>query len=250
MAYAANSLFGTFTSKYVVELALGTSARLRLAVICLLLIAGERTTKYIWNEAADYNGYVACYKFLCHMKRKIINKNMSTDYENNESCNKNDALKKAETGSDYITYQTVNTIHYFLRSVLVVFAYGSILSMLDPVMLIIVGVPAVASYYIERHNIMWIWNMTDNWQKYDRELDYINSAGSNFATAKDVRVYGIDKWFTKIFSRSFNKRLDWYEQQDEWSFRHDLARVLMIYLSNFAAYAYVIYMVVKGNIGA
>lgn len=250
VAYAANSLFGTFTSKYVVELALGTSARLRLAVICLLLIAGERMTKYIWNEAADYNGYVACYKFLCHMKRKIIHKNMSTDYENNESCNKNDALKKAETGSDYITYQTVNTIHYFLRSVLVVIAYGSILSMLDPVMLLIVGVPSVAGYYIERHKMMWIWNMADNWQKYDRELDYIHSAGSNFSSAKDVRVYGMHKWFTKIFSRSFNNRLDWYEQQDEWSFRHDLARVLMIYLSNFAAYTYVIYMVVKGNIGA
>lgn len=112
VAYAANSLFGTFTSKYVVELALGTSARLRLAVICLLLIAGERMTKYIWNEAADYNGYVACYKFLCHMKRKIIHKNMSTDYENNESCNKNDALKKAETGSDYITKSEQYQAHY------------------------------------------------------------------------------------------------------------------------------------------
>lgn len=249
VAYVTNSLFGTFTSKYVVELALGTSSRVTLAVICLLLIVGERITKYIWNEAADYNGYVSSYKFLCHMKRKIIRKNMSTDYENNESCNKNDALKKAETGSDYITWQTVNTILYFLRAVLTVIAYGSILSILDPVMLLIVGVPAIASYYIERHKMKWIWNMSDNWQKYDRELNYIHHAGGDFATAKDVRVYGMEKWFNKLFARSYANRLNWYEQQDEWSFRHDLTRVLTVYLANFTAYAYVIYMVVNGNIG-
>lgn len=250
LAAVANSLFGTFTSKYVVELALGTSSRTRLAAICLLLITGERMSKYIWNETSDYQGYVGDYKFLNYMKRKIIRKNMSTDYENNESCDKNNALKKAETGSDYITWQTVNTIKYFLMAVLQVIAYGSILSMLDPVMLLIVGMPAAVSYYIERHKMKWIWNMADNWQKYDRELDYIHSAGGNFSSAKDVRIYGMEKWFTKIFAKSFNNRLDWYEQQDEWSFRHDLVRVLMVYLSNFAAYAYVIYMVVKGNIGA
>ena len=92
--------------------------------------------------------------------------------------------------------------------------------------------------------------MSDNWQKYVRELNYISDAGSDFSAAKDVRVYGMDKWFAKLFSRAFGNRLNWYEQQDEWSFRHDLARVLMVYLSNFAAYACVIYMVVNGDIGA
>ena len=57
-----NSLLGTFISKYVVELALGTSERTKLAVICLLLITGERISKYIWNETASYQNYVGDYK--------------------------------------------------------------------------------------------------------------------------------------------------------------------------------------------
>ena len=250
IALVAESLFTTFTGKYVVELALGTSSRIRLAVICLLLIIGERITKYITHEIYDYGGYYGDYKFACHMTRKIIRKNMSTDYENNESCKNSDAIQKAWAGSDYISYQTVNTIKLFLSAVLRVAAYGGILSMLSPVMLLIVGVPAIASFYIERHKMRWIWNMSDNWQKYVRELNYISDAGSDFSAAKDVRVYGMDKWFAKLFARSFGNRLNWYEQQDEWSFRHDLVRVLMVYLSNFAAYACVIYMVVNGDIGA
>ncbi len=250
IALVAESLFTTFTGKYVVELALGTSSRVQLAVICLLLIIGERITKYITNEIYDYGGYYGNYKFACHTTRKIIRKNMSTDYENNESCKNSDAIQKAWVGSDYISYQTVNTIKLFLSAVLRVVAYGGILSMLSPVMLLIVGIPAIASFYIERHKMMWIWNMSDNWQKYVRELNYISDAASDFSAAKDVRVYGMDKWFSKLFSRAFSNRLNWYEQQDEWSFRHDLARVLMVYLSNFAAYACVIYMVVNGDIGA
>lgn len=250
IAVVAESLFTTFTGKYVVELALGTSSRVQLAVICLLLIVGERITKYIWNETQDYCGYYGNYKFACHTTRKIIRKNMSTDYTNNESCKNSNAIQKAWVGSDYISYQTLSTIQYFLSAVLRVAAYGGILSMLSPIMLLIVGVPAIASFYIERHKMMWVWNMSDNWQKYVRELNYISDAGSDFSAAKDVRVYGMDKWFSKLFSRAFNNRLNWYEQQDEWSFRHDLARVLMVYLSNFAAYACVIYMVVNGDIGA
>lgn len=250
IAIVAESLLTTFTGKYIVELALGTSSRVHLAVICLLLIVGERITKYIWNETQDYCGYYGNYKFACHTTRKIIRKNMSTDYENNESCKNSNAIQKAWVGSDYISYQTLNTMQYFLSAVLRVAAYGGILSMLNPVMLLIVGAPAIASYYIERHKMMWVWNMTDKWQKYVRELNYIHDAGGDFSYAKDVRVYGMDKWFSKLFARAFNNRLNWYEQQDEWSFRYDLIRVLMVYLSNFAAYACVIYMVVKGDIGA
>lgn len=250
IAVVAESLFTTFTGKYVVELALGTSSRVQLAVICLLLIVAERITKYIWNETQDYCGYYGNYKFACHTTRKIIRKNMSTDYTNNESCKNSNAIQKAWVGSDYISYQTLSTIQYFLSAVLRVAAYGGILSMLSPIMLLIVGVPAIASFYIERHKMMWVWNMSDNWQKYVRELNYISDAGSDFSVAKDVRVYGMDKWFSKLFSRAFKNRLNWYEQQDEWSFRHDLTRVLMVYLSNFAAYACVIYMVVNGDISA
>ncbi len=249
-AATANGPLSTYISKYVVELTLGSDDRVRLGLICLLLIIGERLTKYIWNECGNCRNFSKNYQFIAYMKRKIIRKNMSTDYENNERCAQGDALKKAATGADYITVQTVDTILFFLLAVTQVIAYSSILSMLNPVMILIVGAPAVASYYIERHKMMWIWNMADNWQQYERELDYVRYAGGSFQTAKDVRIYGMDKWFYKIFNRSFANRQDWNTQQDEWSLRHDLVRVLMVHISNFAAYAYVIYLVTKGNIGA
>lgn len=207
-------------------------------------------SKYIENETKDYRGYVGYFKFVHHMTRKMLRKHMSTDYENNESCDNNNLMQKARTGSDYITYQTVDTIEGFLMALIQLAAYGGILSMLDPIMILIVGVPAITVYYLERHKMKWIWNMADNWQQYDRELDYIGDAGRDFSSAKDVRIFGMDKWFTKIFDRSYANRLNWYEQQDEWTFRHNVVSTIILQLADLAAYAYVIYMVVKGNIGA
>lgn len=246
----AATLFNTFTSKYVVELALGTSSRIRLAVICLLLIVGERISKYLENESWDYGRYVGYYNFLQHMLRKMQRKHMSTDYENNESCENSNLMQKAQTGSDYITTQTIITIRDFLMALIQLAAYGGILSILDPIMILIVGVPAITVYYLERHKMKWIWNMADNWQQYDRELNYIGGAGRDFSSAKDVRIFGMDKWFTKIFDRSYANRLNWYEQQDEWTFRHNVVETIILQLADLAAYVYVIYMVVKGNIGA
>ena len=61
VASVAELLFTSFTGKYVVELALGTSSRVHLAVICLLLIFGKRISRYIWNEASDYCGFYGNY---------------------------------------------------------------------------------------------------------------------------------------------------------------------------------------------
>ena len=60
----------------------------------------------------------------------------------------------------------------------------------------------------------WIWNMADNWQTFERQLNYITRASSDFAYAKDVRIFNMQDWFGKMFKRSFDNRLDWYEQQD------------------------------------
>ena len=249
-AAVGNSLLVTFTGKYVVELAAGSSSRERLAVICLLLIIGERLTKYICSETSDYRLYAGNDRFLYHMKRKLIRRNMSADYTNNESCEKNDALKKAETGSEYTAFNTADTLSSFFTAILSLIAYGSILSLLDPVMILIVGVPSVIIYFIGRHKMKWLWDNADKWQKYDRELMYIRSAASDFSSAKDIRIYGMEKWFGSVFARSFGRRAEWYAKQDTQAFLHDILRLLLAHISDLAAYAFVISLAVKGNIGA
>ena len=249
-ANVANSLLSTFTSKYVVELALGTAPRLQLALVCLVLIALERLTKYAGDELSDYRLYVGNDRFMQYMKRRLMRKAMTTDYANNESSEKNDLRRLAESGNEYTAFQTADTLLRFFMAFFTLLAYGSILSVLSPLMLPIIGIPAMVCDLIERRKTKWLLENASRWQKTDRELDYIRASASDFSAAKDIRVYGMEKWFGAGFARAFAKRLGFYREQDEFAFRHDLARFLIVQLSNLAAYAFVILLIVRGRIGA
>lgn len=73
---------------------------------------------------------------------------MSTDYENNESCENSNLMQKAQNGSDYITTQTIYTLEDFLMSLIQIVAFGGIISMLDPIMMLIVSVPTITVFFL------------------------------------------------------------------------------------------------------
>ncbi len=243
------NLCSSFTDKYVVELALGTSSRVTLTVITLLLIIGARLFRTIANEAGNYDSYVASFRFKKMLHRRLMKKQMTMDYEMAEDPAVSDNRQKAATANSWIISAANRNMEELMIALLGIVSYGSILSILSPVMLLIVAVPAITGYYINKHKMMWIWGMAENWQGYERELDYITGAGMSYKYGKDVRLFEMEKWFDALFQRAKNNRLEWYEQQDAWEHRWDILGLIVQGIGNFAAYAYVIWLVLSGNIG-
>ena len=246
------SLSGTYTDKYVIEFALGTSSRVTLGIICIALIAVQQFANILNNSGMMYTVYVAKFRMSAYLYGKLMKKKMDTDYENTENTKLNDMLHKADDGINNTADSALGTMRETVLAALQVLAYGGILSMLNPVLILIIGLPAVAGYYINIHKMSWIWNMADNWQKYDRQLEYITYIGTdaNFSAAKDVRIFGMQRWLDSVFKRVYDLRLNWYEQQDKWEFFHKIAEITVAAIGNCAANIYVVYLVMKGNIGA
>ena len=184
------------------------------------------------------------------MQTILVKKNVYTDYENNEKTTVNDAMNKANNASYSIAYDTLYNIKNLLGNVFAFFALGGILSFLSPVMILLVAVPSFLSYKLNRRKMMWIWNMADNWQNYDRQISYIFSSAGNLSYAKDMRIFNLPKFLEQALKRSMASRIDWYEQQDEWSFRHDILQQAVLWTGYFLSYGYVVYKVFTGNIGA
>ena len=239
-----------FTDKYVVELVLDERNRRTLMLIVIGLLVGERVLAELSDISSTYNQWVGSYRFRRHMQNILVRKNVYTDYENNEKTSVNDALSKAHYATENVAYDTLYNVRKLLRNILAFAAMSGILSYLSPLMVLIVAVPTFICYKINRRKMMWIWNMADNWQNYDRQLEYINSAASDISYAKDMRIFNLPVFFKQAMERSFSKRLDWYEQQDEWSFRHNVADRIVQWTGYLCAYGYVVYKGFKGNIGA
>ncbi|MDE7302695.1 MAG: ABC transporter ATP-binding protein/permease, partial [Oscillospiraceae bacterium] len=73
---------------------------------------------------------------------------------------------------------------------------------------------------------------------------------SDLSYAKDMRIFNLPRFFKQVLDRSLAGRLDWYEQQDEWSFRHDVAEQIVLWAGYLCSYGYVVYKVFTGNISA
>lgn len=246
----AGSVMETLGNKYLVELALDGGDRKRLALIFFSLFAAAKLCSYGKNQCENYMGYMGHQKLNLAWIRRLLAKNLSMDYENNEKAKINDLLNKAVQAC----YRGASDVLYNFRQMtltaLTFLTFGGILSMLSPWLILIVGVPAAAGYYINRHKMMWIWNMADNWQNCERQLGYVQNKATNFRAMKDVQLYGMQSWFRQSYRRSFQERQGWYEQQDVWELRHRVLSHIVQSAGNLAAYAYVILLVVKGEIGA
>ena len=248
--WKCHTLTGMFVDKYVVELVLNEKERGSLLIIVISLFLARQLIGRAGDSTQSYFSKVGQHSFRRYVQMELVKKNIYTDYENNEKTYISDAAKKAYTATEQVFTQMLYNGSQLLGNILEFFALGGILSMLSPVMLLLVAVPSMISYKINRHKMMWIWNMDDNWQNYDRQIDYIHSAASDLSRAKDMRLFNLPRFFKQAMERSFSKRLDWYEQQDEWTFRHDILEQIILWAGYFCSYGYVVYKMFMGNIGA
>lgn len=248
----ASGLFATYTDKYVVEFALGTSDRVIIGIICAALIAGSMLSRYVINAADMYITTNGRFRLSANLFGRLMRKKMNISYEDTENPKLNDMCRKAYTSVNDLSMSGLGTMKDTVVAALQIFAYGGILSMLDPWLILIIGVPAVAGYYIYKHKMQWIWNLADRWQTYDRQLNYITFIGTDhkFSSAKDIRIFGMQRWLKSVYDRVYAKRLDWYEQQDAWEYRHDMLSHIVVMTGNCAATIYIVWLVMNGSIGA
>ena len=241
---------GMFAQKYIVNFALGENDRRTALVTAVILLTAATTLLGLYCIVYRYTGWSGAFRFVRRLEGELSQKHMNTDYANIEMTDNNDLLNKASTAAENIVFQMLSHIRKILGNLAALIALGGILAYLDPVLLVLVAVPCYTHYKLERHKMLWIWNMVDNWQKYDREIGYIDRCMSDLQHAKDVRIFRMPKFFKQLMARSLGHRLDWYEQQDEWTFRMETAAQAVNWGGYFLCYAYILYKVFGGGISA
>ena len=241
------NLSNTYVNKYVVDL-VTTKFDRRILFICVGVIFARLFFREVNEMSSNYLGYVGFAKPSLRLKQMLMKKCMTTDYENNENAENADKLNKALEGVQVTVYNTPINLRGSLRHIAEFFTYSAILSTLSICLVPIVAVPAALCFFIERHKMMWIWNMSDNWQRSDRQLSYIRNAAGDVSRAKDMRLFDLKNLLEKGFARAFKERMEWLRQQDAWEFRHGCVQNFILSAGKFAAYAYVIYLVMRGSI--
>ena len=248
--YYFSNLLSVYINKYVVEFAAAGFGARQLLFICLGILSGMTVSSFIAESAGNYKGFIGFRKFNDHLCGKIMKKTLITDYENCESSDKADKLNKAVNALSVAAINTPVNVRGSIRHILDCFTYSAILSVLDMRLVPVIVIPAALGYFCERHKMLWVWNMSDFWQKSERQINYIDKISGDFQNAKDTRIYHMQSWFNQAWKRSADERLKWYTEQDAWELRHHIFGSIAAFIGDLAAYIYVIYLGMAGNIGA
>lgn len=202
-----------------------------------------------WQFGRYSNNYAAT-KFQGIFVGKLIRKRMSMDYQNVELTSTGDSYQKAmDTCTGNVT-NFVYTVRETFGNLVQVVVYTVVLAALSPVMIFVSGIPAALCFAVNRRVLGWRYRNIDKWTGYDRQLNYIFSAASDFGCAKDMRLYDMPVWLRSKFEEVWSKRLHWYRKYDR---RMTVWRIIMDLIlagADLAGYGYTIYMIYRGNISA
>lgn len=160
------------------------------------------------------------------------------------------ALNVVDRGDDgalhKMTYGTINIISTVLSFLL----YSTVLSFLNPLVAALMVLFALAQYAIQIRKIKYMEKFRDEDARLGKRKRYLfYSAMNNRAAAKDIRIFGMNRWL----GREKDILLDWSRRLEQKKDRADylywqLGSLLSLARDIFA-YGYLLHRVLGGAIG-
>ncbi len=158
-----------------------------------------------------------------------------------------EAFQSANTAGTYFPMDFANIISILLNFLL----FGSVISLLNPVIILILALGCMLNYYADR------WrrekNLSDKDVRNDlvKKLNYSTRDMSiHFEYAKDLRLYNMEKPLLNRLVMVFDKNLNALKKVEHRGILVALAGLLVILIRDAAAYAFLVYKAARGEIDA
>lgn len=126
--------------------------------------------------------------------------------------------------------------------------FGTVISFASLwLVLVLTAAPAV-NWLCARAYRNWEYSNREKWTDIGSKLQYIRNKPSDFAAAKDIRIYSLAGWFKQLYQDYSQKYEQWDRAKSFRLFLSRLADLLIILLRDGVGYAVLIGMFLDGKI--
>ncbi len=66
--------------------------------------------------------------------------------------------------------------------------------------------------FLNQRIVKWVGENSAERFGYQQQLDYINRSADDLRSAKDIRLYQMAVWFTKLYEQNMNGMAKWYKK--------------------------------------
>lgn len=137
-----------------------------------------------------------------------------------------------------------------IRNILGYLLFGALVSSLSPwLTLILTAAPVISYIFTLRYN-RYVHRNRGQWTPLDRKIRYVTAKSRNFETAKDIRIYGLNQWFSETYQLLVKQRLLWDKKLLKKNMTAKIAELAVILIRDGSAYVLLIMMTVRGAISA
>lgn len=126
--------------------------------------------------------------------------------------------------------------------------FGTVVSLASPWLLPLLTAAPLVHILSARLYDRWKYAHREEMAVIDDKLQYVTRLPDDFATAKDIRVYGMAKWLQQCFCSLSAERAVWERRDVRLRMGTSVPDLLVILLRDGGAYALLIAMYLKGSI--
>ena len=181
--------------------------------IAVLSAASELFKKYF---------YFHKYKMNTYYLNCVMQKGLTTDYCNQE----NEWFRKLQTesfaccnGNTSPLTGIYEILMNLFTSILGLAVFFGILSRLNKVLIVFLAATATVGFFLNKRIVRWVDENSAERFGYQQQLDYINRSADDLRSAKDVRLYQMADWFSKVYEQNMKGIAQWYRKYTSKLFR-------------------------------
>lgn len=118
--------------------------------------------------------------------------------------------------------------------------YLLLLSNLNMWIVALVLVTTVASYFARKNANAWSYRHRDELNRYAKKLHYLSSVSMDRVYSKDIRLFGLKAWIEDLYACTRRSQVAFLGRQELVGFGANVIDLLMTFLRNAIAYAYLV----------
>jgi len=183
----------------------------------------------------------------------LANKHLTTSYPNIQDETFLRRYAKAQSctgGNDQATEAIWKTLSTLLQNILGFILYLLLLTAVHPMLFGLILVTSVVSYCIAKHANNYLLIHEDEIEEYSNRMWIIKNKASDTTTAKDIRIFGLRPWLEELNQKAMDVVEAYLYKAQIRVFWGHVADLVLTFLRNAVAYAYLIGLVLSGGLTA
>lgn len=182
---------------------------------------------------------------------KINKKAATTSYANLDDELFRALMNKATNatlGNSQSTEAVWTTLTLLVQNILGFALYGGLIGSLQPILLAAVLLTALIGYFVNYKVNEYAYKHREEEAEQEKRIFYAQDTSKSSSAAKDVRIFGLRPWINEIYTKALGALAVFHGKVENRYMFPRLLNVLLTFIRNGAAYAYLIYLVINGNI--